>query len=292
MDGDPADDFAVALRQAIAARRMSLDRVRRALAGQGITISVAALSYWQSGRSRPERATSLAAIGPLEECLALPRGFLASRLPPSPRRQEDTLYTRGVLPAHRGDGPEYIDLAFRQMGLDVEGVSRVSVHDRIRIDANRREVGRDARVLLLALEDGLDRFPVWLESAHPSALPVLTPVSRCRLGRVREYREHTGIAVEMLLDRPLSAGETILVEYRAACMGDDTERDHVWARLPTSCRELVVEVRFDPKVLPATAISFRAVGGRRTEAPLVVGPVVQAHVVDSEPGVFGLEWAW
>lgn len=74
-------DFAGALRAAVTARGLSLSRLRARLAEHGISVSTATLSYWQSGRSRPERAASRAAIGPLEDVLELPRGFLAVRLP-------------------------------------------------------------------------------------------------------------------------------------------------------------------------------------------------------------------
>ena len=64
-DDDAAgeDDFAGVLREAVRERGLSLERLRSELSGHGVRVSVATLSYWQTGRSRPERATSLAAIG-------------------------------------------------------------------------------------------------------------------------------------------------------------------------------------------------------------------------------------
>ena len=47
--------FPDALRAAIKTSRLSLDRIQHRLGLRGITISVATLSYWQSGRRRPER---------------------------------------------------------------------------------------------------------------------------------------------------------------------------------------------------------------------------------------------
>src|SRR5882757_3401659 len=67
-------EFAVVLRAAIRAR------------GQGISVSLATLSYWQSGRSRPERRDSLAAVELLESVLELPEGRLSASLGPPRRR--------------------------------------------------------------------------------------------------------------------------------------------------------------------------------------------------------------
>lgn len=46
-------EFARVLRAAIQARGLGLERIRDRLRVQGISVSLATLSYWQSGRSRP-----------------------------------------------------------------------------------------------------------------------------------------------------------------------------------------------------------------------------------------------
>ena len=75
------DPFSAALRAAIAQRGLSLDRIRYHLIQRGHELSVATISYWQSGRSRPERASSIAAIAALEDILGLENGHLAAKLP-------------------------------------------------------------------------------------------------------------------------------------------------------------------------------------------------------------------
>jgi len=79
-------EFADVLRAAIQARGLGLERIRERLLVQGVSVSMATLSYWQSGRSRPERRDSLAAVALLEEVLELPVGTLSGSLgPPRPR---------------------------------------------------------------------------------------------------------------------------------------------------------------------------------------------------------------
>lgn len=61
---DTEAGFALALRETVQGRGLSLDPVRERLATRGISISLATLSYWQRGRSQPEQAHSLRARAP------------------------------------------------------------------------------------------------------------------------------------------------------------------------------------------------------------------------------------
>jgi hypothetical protein len=86
--------FAAALRAAIRARGLGLDRIRYRLRSRGVSISLATLSHWQSGRCRPERSESLLALAHIEEVLEVPPGSLIHLLGP-PRSR-----TRGSCAAH------------------------------------------------------------------------------------------------------------------------------------------------------------------------------------------------
>ncbi|MBK1785457.1 transcriptional regulator [Prauserella cavernicola] len=68
--------FAAALRAAIRARGLGLERIQYRLRRRGVPVSLATLSHWQSGRCRPERPGSLAALKYLEEVLEVPQGSL------------------------------------------------------------------------------------------------------------------------------------------------------------------------------------------------------------------------
>jgi transcriptional regulator with XRE-family HTH domain len=91
--------FEAALRAAIRARGLGLERIRYRLRGRGVSISLATLSHWQSGRCRPERPESLQALRHIEEVLEIPPGSLINLLGP-PRSR-----TRRACSAHtRADG--------------------------------------------------------------------------------------------------------------------------------------------------------------------------------------------
>ncbi|GAA3238834.1 hypothetical protein GCM10020256_59470 [Streptomyces thermocoprophilus] len=64
--------FHVALRAAIAARGLPLQRVQHHLTRYGVKVGVTSLSYWQQGARRPQRPESLRAVRALEEILQLP----------------------------------------------------------------------------------------------------------------------------------------------------------------------------------------------------------------------------
>ncbi|WIX81597.1 transcriptional regulator [Amycolatopsis carbonis] len=83
-----AGPFADALRAAIRARGLGLDRIRYRLRGRGTSLSLATLSHWQSGRCRPERPESLQALRNLEDILGVPPNSLRRLLgPPRSRAQ-------------------------------------------------------------------------------------------------------------------------------------------------------------------------------------------------------------
>ena len=93
------------------------------LGEHGVRVSLATLSYWQSGRSRPERRESLIALQHLEDVLRVPRGSLADTcihphgfcrnvLVAGPRAGPHVLRVSGVMPDSSGpalDGPSGVD---------------------------------------------------------------------------------------------------------------------------------------------------------------------------------------
>src|SRR4051794_22448315 len=74
--------FPAALHLAIEASGLTLEEIRDWLGERGAHLSIATLSYWRRGRSRPERAASMLAVRLLEELLGLPPNALMSLLGP------------------------------------------------------------------------------------------------------------------------------------------------------------------------------------------------------------------
>ncbi len=81
--------FHVALRAAIAARGLPLQRVQHHLSRHGVKVGVTSLSYWQQGARRPQRPESLRAVRALEEILQLPEESLIRLLAETDDRAGD-----------------------------------------------------------------------------------------------------------------------------------------------------------------------------------------------------------
>lgn len=88
--------FALALRTAIRVRGLGLERIQYRLRRRGVPVSLATLSHWQSGRSRPDRPNSFAALAVLEQILRVPSGALLRLL----TEEEDQRRAHGVHKGH------------------------------------------------------------------------------------------------------------------------------------------------------------------------------------------------
>lgn len=284
--------FASALRRAIDVSGYTLAQLRRVLAERGVTVSAATLSYWQSGRSRPERQSSVAAVGVLEDVLAVPRGSLAMLLPLRGTLAPDiTAFEPTVESRHDPGYGGHAEQALAELGLDLDGgLARVSIHDRITLDALGVMREHSARLTLLARRDGVDRLALWTDTEDRGAYPVIRPVLNCRLGR-NAYREE-GVAAELLLDRPLRAGEPMVVEFRCELVGGTEPQVKFCRGTVGATKEIVVEMRFDAQRVPSVVERFAVDDGKESVSAMRMKNPVTAVFVDPGPGHHGLRWRW
>jgi hypothetical protein len=258
-------------------------------------LSVATLSYWQSGRSRPERSASLSALGALEEILAVKRGELARRLPPR----------RRAMVAHDADGAgrngalvyadsQLLDRLVEEVGLSWDaGIERISVHDRMRLRADRTEDFHAVREIIRATRDGVDRYPMWYGGDALPRPPELAAVTNCRIGRVARAPDRSYIVAEVLLERPLRQGESVLVEHEVVS-SEHTEPLTRWTRgTSRKAREIHLEVRFHDEDIPLSAEKLVITDGVEKLEPVVLtGPTLHLLTLDFGPGICGLRWSW
>lgn len=286
------DLFPSALRAAIAARGVSLDRIRTRMSARGASVSVATLSYWQSGRSRPERPSSLRAIVVLEDVLELPRGFLSGKI--AGHEEADMPHYQDVRGLSMADETDHIAAAMSHLGLTFDdGLQRLSYHDQIEVKANRTDGMHTVRMVLRALRDGVDRYPVYLGHDDPAAFPFVTAVTNCRLGRVIEFRHEAAVVAEMLLERPLAEGESVLVEHRLEAVGQSAQYDHFHRLVVNPIREMVIDIRFHPDAMPASGERVATVDGIHTVSPLdAPAASLRTLELDVPPGIYGINWAW
>lgn len=289
--GARSDLFAPTLRAAIEARGLSLERVRYHLKHRGHELSVATLSYWQSGRSIPDRASSLAALGSLEETLELPPGALVSLLPTRARRPgaaARAMQTDGL----PGDTGTMIDEAIEAFGLHWDDIEHVAIHDLLTLLADRTVGSHQIREIIRAERAPVTRF-VAAYWDDPKSSPYIMARHNCRLGRVIEHPDVGLVIAELLLDVPLDRGEVRLVEYEYATVGQGPPCDH-WERgMVHTLREVHLELEFTPPALPVAVEARLALDGQdRTEPVQLIGNLATLLRLDAGPGTVGLSWTW
>ncbi|WP_371498344.1 XRE family transcriptional regulator [Kitasatospora sp. NBC_00374] len=296
----PVSGFADTLNASIEASGLSLDRIRSALAKQGVRVSVTTLSYWRRGRSQPERATSLRAVQLLEQLLGLPPDSLIAQLgPPRPRGRwvtppcPDALRVEDVWP-----GEQEISEVFLELDAPPTGqLERLSIHDSYFVNADRRGYLLRMRQVVRATVSEVARCVV-VHKADEGAVgcPEITSVRHARLGRVRRRPENGLLVAELLLDRPLGLGDSTVFEYEVAIpdTGQTTDYGRFFA---APVREYVLQVHFDPVSVPAHCERFDRDPGAevdRQHQQLWIGASASAHVLspDQQPGQVGIRWQW
>lgn len=287
------EGFAEALRSAIAASGRSLESLRRRLAERGTPVSIATLSYWQSGRSRPQRGSSLRAVLHLEELLQLPHGHLLDRIGPRRRpfvAQQEV--TSVGLPVDHPDA----ELALADLGFGASpDLVDVTIHDTLDVDGDGVERVRTIRNVVRAVRPGARRLPALLTLDVPSGESAeFVPVSGCSLGRQVSRPEVGVFAAELLLDRPLLLGETAAAEHRVHLPRDLGTSHCIEYYLVREVTELMIWVRFSPDRLPARVQAYSSLGGRELSSPLPLsGSTSVQHVRHHVgPGVVGIRWRW
>ncbi|GAA2447905.1 hypothetical protein GCM10010191_76590 [Actinomadura vinacea] len=238
--------FNVALHAAIQARGLSLEALRRRLEEQGIGVSLSTLSYWQRGRTRPERADSLRAVRALEVILGLPRHSLLTLLKPSAERSAGPWLPVEELCTE----PGVRDLMDEIGERGERRLTGLSLHDQHVIGPDRELREVRTRAVFQAQRRGADR---WIAVYHhpQRVLPSSRFARGCRFGRVRVDEASGLIAAELLFDRALGRGETYLLEYGFGFdeTGPPVLEEGRGFRAPQ--HEFLIEVSFHPSALPA-----------------------------------------
>lgn len=291
--------FHLALRAAIDSRGLALQRLRYRLAERGITVGTATLSYWQSGRRRPERPESIRAVRALEEILGLPAASLTVLLGPRrPRGRSVGLPTGSRRYADLFHAAPAMDRLLAELDSTGDGkVHLLGIYEQVEIGAAHDT--RLVRVLqVVRAHQDVDRY-VAVYHGDPGCRAEnvrLRAVQNCRLGRVRRDTGAGLVAAELLFDHRLRVGDTYLVEYAVHDpSGVPCPEYRRGFRFPAG--QYVLQVRFAPNALPVRCHRFvrqRAEGPELDGADLTLGAYRTAHLVaaDVRPGILGIRWDW
>lgn len=280
------DDFAEALRTAITNRGLGLERLREHLSQNGVSVSMATLSYWQTGRSRPERQKSLQAVVHLEHILQVPPGHLSDLLGP-PRSRGRWLRRAPAPMSAFWPSPLPVEHALHDLDTQWDDqLIRVSQQDFVTIGADRTERSFRSRQVLSASMNGPDRWVVIMHiDDHSRPLPMVRALKDCQVGRLVQDPEQGLLVAELLFDRVLRKGESIVIEHELVNQDQCPHATNYERKFRLPTREYVLEVTFEGD-LPA---SVTQVADNSSVAP---GRTLLDVALDVPPGVRGFQWSW
>ena len=292
--------FHVALRAAIAARGLPLQRVQHHLSRHGVKVGVTSLSYWQQGARRPQRPESLRAVRALEEILQLPEESLIRLLAEA---EEDSPERRPAARSYRAhlEASGVLDRLLAELGQPSpdSGVHILGHHELIRVGAHRELAGRESHHIVRAHRDGVDRF-VAVHYGDPGCAPARMTVhalENCRTGRVRIHHDTGLLVTEVLFDTWLRAGDTHLFRYGVEDGTAGVSREYVRG-FGSAGGQYALQVRFDAAALPVRCHRFTqhspaAPRGGRQELALS-GRHHSVHLVEprARTGMLGIGWDW
>ncbi|GII62286.1 hypothetical protein Skr01_23710 [Sphaerisporangium krabiense] len=291
-----AGPFHAALRAAVEARGLTLERLRHRLAQRGLQVAVSTLSYWQQGLRRPERPESLRAVLALEEILELPPRSLIQLLgPPKPRgRAPGVAYSTLLRPARAlADILDELGAVADDRRLHILGM-----YESVRIGPDRSTAARETLQVVQAHEDGADRYIMIYQgdAGCDVALVTIRAVQDCRVGRIRRDAPAGLIVAELLFDRVLRVGDTHVMRYEISDLSGVEAHDYERGfRHPAG--QYVLRVAFDPDELPVRIHRFARRGPAlgelaATELTLNTHHAVHLAAATLHPGLIGIRWSW
>ncbi|CAM3212902.1 Transcriptional regulator, XRE family [Stackebrandtia soli] len=291
--------FHVALRAAIAARGLGLDRLRHHLRARDLNVSTTSLSYWQHGRTQPEHPSSIEAVTALEEILRLPRGSLRSLLGPKRARGPRSLRVKQRRPENvLGAGQPLRELCdqlplAREHHLDVETQQVV-----VTIDGDGRDAEHDVTMLVTARRDGVDRYIAMFRGDPGCSIDDVRVVARrdCAIGRISRHHREPVLLAEIIFGTELAQGESHLFRFGvrdgtsnpANCFGQGF-------RYPVG--HYTLQVRFDPSFIPLRVFGFaqsRLATVLHETGDIQLNDWLTAQLFRSnvDPGALGIGWEW
>ncbi|MFD3729300.1 hypothetical protein [Streptomyces sp. NPDC058671] len=293
---DPDAMFAAVFKEALRRRGLPLDLVRDHLQSHGVTLSLATLSYWRSGRSQPEKPQSLRALDILEPFLGLPCGALRSLVRRRPRGwvpPYDPAAVRGVY-GENSDVEQVLGDAFPHFDADLR---RLVVHETVSVNEHRLVGEFHVTVAVRAVRDNARHLTVihTLDGLNADEVDFTVPHGPPPSTRYRP--ELNCVVAEVPLGRRLARNETAVVEYtlRSASTAG-ISRCHE-RRLTTPLQSYLLQVRFHPRAVPSTCWHYYrshidAEPRSRHTAPLDGFHTTHLLPMKCRPGVYGIEWQW
>ncbi|MEH1163932.1 hypothetical protein V6V47_00940 [Micromonospora sp. CPCC 205539] len=290
--------FSAALHLAIEDRGIRLEEIQERLSGAGVSVSLTTLSYWRRGRSRPERPESIKAVRLLEEILSLPAESLIVQLGPRRPRGRWLSQPPGTIEIDRlfSDGTSVAKMVAEVDRWLYHELTRLSLHDLYLVGDGRQEISLTCRQVLRANTDRVSRTVGIFRSDDLTASTRINAVRNCRVGRVRWDHGSGLLVAEIIFDRMLAQGDTVVIEYEFLS-DSQASTDNYYRGFSTPVSEYVLQVQFDHDAVPARCHRFERRGLNAPDQGVWeawIGSTHGAHLIASDvpPGIVGMRWEW
>ncbi|MEV6908129.1 hypothetical protein [Amycolatopsis sp. NPDC051071] len=279
-------------------RGLSLRQLQYRLRAKGTSLSAMTLSYWQSGRSKPEREESLQAVGILEQVLALDPGSLL-RLLGSPRPRGRGV--RSVKPGdrlHRAWGhPAFLPPLLAEFRDSVGNpVRKIGLRESFSVGPDhcvRRIVVRE---LIEARRDRTRTMLIAARSEPGVPPPQVTSSSHCHPGAVLTLADEGFSMTELVLARTLRRGERLVIGYEQEFPRPlVTRRHHRRIAEPVDVYHGRFVFTRDAEPVACRTWRTRTPEGRTTgwqETRPDERHTVHVSRRNAAPGIHGLHWSW
>jgi transcriptional regulator with XRE-family HTH domain len=275
--------FDVALRRAVVARGLTLERLAERLTAAGTPVSVSTLSNWQRGQTLPATPASHRAVAQLEHILGLSTGTLTGAL---------LAYGAGRRLPTRTGLTQSAALRLRSgFGLADPGLVTVRFDDEVRVTPGRIEV--DHRRTMRAERSGVDRF-VAMIAPDEGLDPKIEIGPAGRLGEIRRDEKAGLVAAEILFDEPLARGEFYPLSYRTSGPLTGPDGYHgAWLKPGLSYYNLTVHL--DPRlgltqVYRVWRTDPKAPHKRMADLRLINGAIAHLWLPEPPAGFHGIRW--
>lgn len=278
--------FGRALAQALQQRNLTLQNLRDLLAERGHSISVATLSYWQTGRSTPRRTNSLRAISEIEKVLEVGEGHLRRLLPD---RSTGVASFADVYP----DGEE-IQRIRCELGMDmVPGLGKVALQEMLVVNSDH--TSRQSLHQLLRCTTPRTRFMLAIHLVDDEApSPVLEEGFGMAVHALVELEAGNGFVAQLDLGHELELAELAWVGYDVVWSSHQVPVGNHTRILDASVDVLVEEVRFDGDMPRLAMCSYTPPEqDEPTEVVIWEEPtaLLQYAREQAPPGTYALHWA-
>ena len=289
--------FAAAFGAAVESRSVSLTWVQRRLRDRGLSVSLAALSYWRSGSRVPNLDVQRDAIVEIEAMLEMEPGTLvALAVRPRDPEPETASGMRFASEVEALGILEYFREAERVLEAPWNGQFReVSLLNTVDVAADGYPGASRLELVFQCLHGVMTR--VMYGAVSPGGAAEQYEIEVIDGGRILERYispDRRLIAISIELDRPLAAGETALVSGRLGLGKRQSSSRSIAIGVHRQTRKVMNWVRFHPEAVPDWIQEVVVADGQetRTTRGLDTGNAVHQLRWDFGPGSLGLDWGF